>query len=219
MIDLARLKKYSFDRWFIVNKCKGKNVLEIGCVNHSIRGIKVQRKLGIFLLDYLHKFSKTVVGIDIDKKGLNYLHHQRYNVLFGDAQNFKINKKFDVIVASKLIDHLLNIDGFLKSCRESLYDNGILIISDDNILCLPKLIVWYFKKKMGNPDKDITVKILPNYFENFSHRYGFSIKEIRYFYSGSSKIFKFVKKIFPKILIYPPLFYPQYIMLLEKNDK
>ncbi len=214
---MKRLEKKTYYRWLIVNKCKGKKVLELGCINHSIRGIKAQRESGTFLFDFLHKYSDKVVGLDIDKKGVEYLRKENYDVRLGDAQNFNLGEKFDVIVACKLIDHLLNIGDFLESCSKHLKQKGVLIISDDNMLALPILVRWYFKRKMGEPDDDITIKVLPNYFYNFSDRYNLSVKEIQYFHNGHKE--KLFSKFIPKIFIYPPLFYSWYMIILEKKQK
>jgi 2-polyprenyl-3-methyl-5-hydroxy-6-metoxy-1,4-benzoquinol methylase len=112
MLELKELKRIAENRWIIVEKSKGKKVLELGCINHTIQGIKGQRKLGIWLFDYLHKYASKATGIDIDVKGVKYLTKQGLDVQVGDAQKFNLGEKFDVIIASKLIDHLLNIEGF-----------------------------------------------------------------------------------------------------------
>lgn len=218
MINLLELKKIASDRWAIVEHSKNKRVLEIGCVNHSISGVKEQKRLGTWLFDYLHTYSKHATGIDIDKKAIDYLRKNNYDIRFGDAQNFDLKEKYDVIIASKLIDHLLNLDGFFISCKKHLAPRGKIFISDDNILCIPQLILWYFKKNIGQPDKDITIKVIPEYFKLFVDRYGLKVEKITYTIgTGSSKlvkIFRLIEKLIPKKFIYKPLFYPHYIIQL-----
>lgn len=219
VLSLQELKKIAYDRWYIASQSQNKRVLEIGCVNHSIDGIRGQRKLGTWLFDYLHQYAAHATGIDIDKKAVSYLKKRKYDIRFGDAQNFNLKEKYDVIVASKLIDHLLNIDGFLSSCERHLNPKGKIIIADDNILCLPQLILWYFKNNLGKPDEDITVKFVPEYFRLFVKRYGLKVASIYYTVgTGNSKtlnLFRLLEKMLPKWLIYPPLFYPYYIIELE----
>jgi len=222
MKNSSLLQKIGPDRWHIVQESEGKKVLEIGCVNHSIRGIKEQRKAGTWLFDYLQTHSKYATGLDIDKKAVAYLQKEGLDVRFGDAQRFNLGEKYDIVIASKLIDHLLNIDGFLKSCKKHLAKNGKLIISDDNILCLPQLAIWYFKNNLGKPDDDITVKIVPEYFKLFAKNYGLKVGKINYIIgTGNSKtikFFKLIEKILPKQLIYAPLFYPHFIIELQHLD-
>lgn len=220
MINLEILKSKADDRYYIVEECRDKTVLEVGCVNHSIKGIKGQQKLGIWLFDYLNKYSKKATGIDIDKDAVKYLQKKGYDVRIGDAQNFNLKIKYDVIIASKLVDHLLNLDGFFVSCRKHLKPGGKLIISDDNILSLPVLFTWYYKKRLGSPDKDITVKIIPEYYRLFVVRYGFEVDSIKYISgTGNSALFRLFKKLIPfapSVLKYEPLLYPNYIVILRR---
>ncbi|USN53986.1 MAG: class I SAM-dependent methyltransferase [Candidatus Nomurabacteria bacterium] len=219
MMDLDILKKRADDRWFVVDRSKGKRVLEIGCVNHTIEGIEEQRRIGTWLFDYLHVYGTHATGIDIDQPAIDHLAKQGYDIRYGDGQDFNLNEEFEVIIASKVIDHLTNIDGFLKSCKKHLSPDGKLIITDDNILCVPQLLTWYAKKNVGHPDDDITVKIIPEYFRLFVRRYGFEVEEIHYVVgTGNSflfKLFRFIKKIMPKRLVHEPLFYPNYIIQLR----
>src|SRR3990167_8405988 len=175
MMDLQAFKKLAEDRWLMVDRAQGKKVLELGCVNHSIKGIEEQQKLGTWLFDYLHKYASYATGLDIDRPAIDYLTQHGYDVRFGDAQNFNLPEKYDVIVISKVIDHLTNLDGFFQSCLKHLTPAGRIIIGDDNILCLPQLLIWNFKKTLGRPDDDITVKIIPEYFNHFVIRYSLKV--------------------------------------------
>jgi len=218
LFSLNELKKRAEDRWCVIDKCRNKKVLALGCVNHSIKGVRVQQAKGIFLLDYFKKYANRVVGLDLDKRGIGYLLDKGYDIRFGDAQNFNLNEQFDVIVASKLIDHLLNIDDFLCSCKKHLGKKGVIIISDDNILSLPRLLLWYFKRSLGRPDNDITLKPIPFYFKNFIGRYNLTIKEEGFHFTiGTPSFFKLLVKFIPNFLIYPPLFYPSYTLVLENK--
>ncbi|MFH0952043.1 MAG: methyltransferase domain-containing protein [Patescibacteria group bacterium] len=224
MKDLASLKKKAFDRWFIIEQSKDKKVLEIGCINHSIDKLQIQKDKGIWLFDYLHNHAAQAVGMDIDREAISYTTKQGYDIRYGDANDFDLGEKFDVIVASKLIDHLANFSGFLSSCQKHLAPDGKIIIADDNILCLPELIRWYFMKRFGEYDDDITFKPIPQYFANFIGRYDLAIKKTIYCIgTGNSRllnIFRFLARITPRCLIYPPLYYPYYILLLvDKNNQ
>ena len=220
-MELEKLKKVAFDRWIIIEKSRGKRVLEIGCVNHSIPGVLEQRKSETWLFDYLQEYAEKATGIDIDKEGVEYLKKEGLDIREGDAQNFDLNEQFDVIIASRIIDHLLNLDGFFLSCQRNLKGGGILIVSDDNILCLPKLIYHYLKRNLEKFDKDITLKPIPCLFENFVGRYGFNVEEIIYnFGTGNNfnlKFLKFIERITPRKLIFQPLFYPAYIAILKRK--
>jgi 2-polyprenyl-3-methyl-5-hydroxy-6-metoxy-1,4-benzoquinol methylase len=50
--------------------------------------------------------SKKVVGVDIQKEDVERLRKLGYEVVWGDVTTINLGKKFDVIVAGELIEHL-----------------------------------------------------------------------------------------------------------------
>lgn len=60
---------------------------------------------------------KKSVGLEIDEESVKKLKSEGYSVLQGDAQNFDINQKFDVLVAGELIEHLDNQAYFSRPVR------------------------------------------------------------------------------------------------------
>lgn len=219
MLSLTQLKKISYDRWFIAKFCRGKKVLELGCVNHSVQGVLGQRRHGTWLFDYLSANALHATGLDIDREGVDYLKNSGLDIRHGNAESFDLGESFDVIIASKLVDHLLNFDGFFRSCSKHLAKDGRLIISDDNILCFPQLIAWNFKRELGKPDDDITMKPTPNYFEHFVGRYGLAVEKTVYNVgtgeSFTHRAFRNIVRFIPKFLVFEPMFYPNYITVLK----
>lgn len=217
-MNLKKLRQISEGKYKIVKYCQNKTVLELGCVNHSLTQLKQQIKKGNWLFGYLTKYCQKAVGIDIDSQAINFLKAKGFEVIKADAQTFKLSWKFDIIVASALTDHLLNLDGFFKSCSKHLRPGGQLIIFEDNILSLPRLI---FKRIRYGPQlnmhSDITIKILPNTLKNFVGNYGFRIKKMEYL--SHSKIIKIFDKIIPSFLKPKEIFYDYFLCILEKNKE
>ena len=118
---------------FILNHIRNKEVLDIGCVNHN--PLNYQSKYWLHKL--LHKYSKNVLGLDLSKEGVEYLNSIGYNVIHEDAENFDLNKTFDVIVAGDIIEHLNNPGEFLESCKRHMDKNSKLLITTPN--------PWYWK--------------------------------------------------------------------------
>ena len=50
----------------------------------------------------------------------------------GDAEHFALDRQFDTIVAGDLIEHLGNVEGFLKSVMGCLAPGGKLVIQTPN---------------------------------------------------------------------------------------
>ena len=77
---------------------KDKTVLDIGCYAEIGEDINKHKKPK-WIHGFLSENAKHVVGIDITKKEIDILKKQGYDVYCQSAENFKFNKKFDVIFA------------------------------------------------------------------------------------------------------------------------
>lgn len=119
---------------FAVSYCQGKDVLDLGCVQHNPENYKSR----YWLHKALAEVSKTLEGLDLYEDGVEYLQRLGYHVYFGDAEKFDLGKRYDVIVAGDIIEHLENLRGFLKSCRSHLRrGGGVILISTPN--------PWYWR--------------------------------------------------------------------------
>jgi len=110
---------YTFCQEFVKNK----SVLEFG----SGYGSGAYR---------LSEFAREVLAIDLDRRSINESarRFKRDNLRFipGDAESFVSSKKYEVIVAFQLIEHLKNPDKFIKNICLNLTNEGLLILSTPN---------------------------------------------------------------------------------------
>jgi 2-polyprenyl-3-methyl-5-hydroxy-6-metoxy-1,4-benzoquinol methylase len=109
--------------------CRGKDVLNLGCVNHTLEAVQRPN----WQHGKLAEVAKSILGLDYEKEAVDSLSRQGYNVRYADAQNFDLReefpKGFQVIVASEIIEHLNNPGNFLDCSRKHLADDGILILT------------------------------------------------------------------------------------------
>ncbi len=110
---------------FFVKYCKNKTVLDIGCVQHNPKNYESK----FWLHKALSFVSSNCTGLDLYEDGVNYLRDKGYNVLVGDAQNYDLGEKFDVITAGDIIEHLENLSDFLECAKRHLKDDGVLVIA------------------------------------------------------------------------------------------
>lgn len=107
---------------------KGKTVLDVGCINHDLNDYKSKY--------WVHKalcaVASDCVGMDIYEEGINYLKEKGYTVFVGNAEKFNLDRKFDVIVAGELIEHLGNVSNFLECAKAHLNPSGVLLLSTPN---------------------------------------------------------------------------------------
>jgi 2-polyprenyl-6-hydroxyphenyl methylase / 3-demethylubiquinone-9 3-methyltransferase len=100
-------------------------ILDIGCG-------------GGLLSEPMNRLGAEVVGIDASSKNISVakLHAKKNNLdiqyLCTSPENFKTDTKFDVILNMEIIEHVEDIDFFLKSCSKLLKKDGIMFIATLN---------------------------------------------------------------------------------------
>ena len=100
-------------------------ILDIGCG-------------GGLLSEPMCRLGADVVGIDASDKNINVakLHAKknRLNIKYycSSPENLVINTKFDVILNMEIVEHVEDINFFLKSCSKLLKKNGIMFVATLN---------------------------------------------------------------------------------------
>jgi len=113
---------------FATERCRGKRVLDLGCVMHDPRAYFRRH----FLHRAISEVAEEAIGLDLHEAGVRHLNDMGYKALVGDAENFDFADPFDVIVAGDIIEHLSNLDGFLRSVRRNLKPGGMLVVQTPN---------------------------------------------------------------------------------------
>ena len=100
-------------------------ILDIGCG-------------GGLLSEPMSRLGAKVTGIDASTKNISIakIHAKKNNLdikyFCASPENFKTKKKFDVILNMEIIEHVEDIDFFLKSCSKLLKKNGIMFVATLN---------------------------------------------------------------------------------------
>jgi len=165
---------------FIQDMCRGKTVLDMGCVCHDEAFYNRD--------DWLHARIKSVakesLGVDYLKADVEKLRQKGFNVICADVTR-KINtgKKFDVIVAGDIIEHLVNFEGFFENLTRLLVPGGKVVISTPNPFYAGEFHYVSFKcAYLVNPEH--TCWIDPMAMQQLVTRLGFEIEDI-HFLKGS----------------------------------
>ena len=104
---------------------KNLSILDIGCG-------------GGLLCEPMNKLGATVTGIDASKTNINIakIHSKKnklkINYICASPENLKISKKFDIILNMEIVEHVEDIDFFLKSCSKLLKKNGLMFVATIN---------------------------------------------------------------------------------------
>ena len=101
------------------------NILDIGCG-------------GGLLSEPMTRLGAKVTGIDASDKNIKIakLHAKKnklnINYLCSSPEKIKIKNKFDVILNMEIIEHVEDINFFIKSCSKLLKKNGIMFVATLN---------------------------------------------------------------------------------------
>lgn len=119
---------------FLKKLCKGKKVLHLGCADYPFTQDSIDA--GRLLHFELDKITEELYGFDFDEKGLKILEENGATNLYqADLENLDavdLDKKFDVIVAGEMIEHLSNPGLFLKGIQRYMSEDTKLLITTIN---------------------------------------------------------------------------------------
>ena len=101
------------------------NILDIGCG-------------GGLLSEPMSRLGANVVGIDASKKNIQVAKFHakknklKINYICASPEILKIQKKFDVILSMEIVEHVEDINFFIKKSSELLKKNGLMFIATLN---------------------------------------------------------------------------------------
>ncbi len=122
------IKENVVNNFKLKNKSKplsGINILDIGCG-------------GGLLSEPMSRMGASVTGIDASDKNIKIakLHSKKnklkINYLCSSPEKLKIKKKFDVILNMEIVEHVEDVDFFLKSCSKLLKKKGLMFVATIN---------------------------------------------------------------------------------------
>ncbi len=104
---------------------KNINILDVGCG-------------GGLLCEPLKRLGANITGLDASKNNIEVakLHSKEMNLdieyIHSAPENFKSKNKFDVILNMEIVEHVANVDLFIKNCSELIKENGIMFVTTIN---------------------------------------------------------------------------------------
>ena len=127
-IRIRYIKDNIINNFNIKKKIKplsGISVLDIGCG-------------GGLLSEPMSRLGADVTGIDASDKNINVakLHSKKNNLkinyINSSPEKLKVTKKFDVILNMEIVEHVEDINFFIKCCSYLLKKNGIMFVATIN---------------------------------------------------------------------------------------
>lgn len=176
---------------------RDKKVLHLGCSDWPDTEDKTRdRKL---LHQYIASFTKELCGIDASKEGINIMKEGGIRDVFvGDIYNLHndeniVNRKFDVLVISEIMEHLVNPGLALESIRKYILKTNP---ECEVIFTVPNYQNFYFSFLSGLRGQEIVHpdhKFYFSYrtFRNLLENFGYKVEDFFFVtYGGGLKTLK-----------------------------
>jgi len=134
---LENIKKYFKIKKNKANFLEDLNILDIGCG-------------GGLISEPMARLGANVTGIDASKKNINIaqIHSKKSGLqikyLNASPENFKDNSKFDIILNLEIVEHVEDINLYIKSCSKLLKKNGLMFTATLN-----RTFISYVKAIIG----------------------------------------------------------------------
>ncbi|MGZ0188546.1 MAG: class I SAM-dependent methyltransferase [Alphaproteobacteria bacterium] len=134
--DLAPKADPNFElKRYLGQHIAGKDVLDIGSINHSFGVFRTRD----WLFDFLVESTNFVQGVDFEEEQVVLARDAGYEIVYGDAEKYLSDRKYDVVLATELIEHISNPGHFLVNARANMKPDGRLIISTPNAFSFTEL--------------------------------------------------------------------------------
>ncbi len=153
----------------ILDYSRGKDLLDIGCTGRTQK---------YKLWPQVKAVAKTYSGIDIQKSSSP-------NVIQGNMEEYDFGRKFDVIVAGDVIEHVSNQGLFLDNITHHLRDEGVLIITTPNAK-------W--PTVMLKPHRDHVIWHDRFTLAGVVRRHGLEVHQFRYYF-GNKPYYNPIKRV------------------------
>ena len=143
---------------------------------------------GSWLMRWLEILGAEVIGIDASYKNIQVAkYHEKKTKLKikyynSSPENFKIKKKFDIILNMEIVEHVEDVDYFIKESAKFLKKSGVMFIATLNktlksylfaIVGAEYILKWL---PIGTHDWEKFVK--PEYLTNICKKNSLKLKKI-----------------------------------------
>lgn len=181
----------------ILGDVKNKKILDVGCGVGS-------------LSFYLAKKDANVIGIDLSKNSIEFCKKEaqkkeltiEFKEMNAQIPDFE-DESFDIIVGSRVVHHLPDIELFFKECRRLLKQKGYIVFIEP----LKKNIIVELNRKFFAPQRRTrhehplfisNVLLAKSVFGNIEHREYFLLSPLAMFFRDFVKnatLFKALYKV------------------------
>jgi hypothetical protein len=169
-----KLKVINNREQFLKEYVAGKSVLHGGCVDSDL--LEERKESQLFLHDILGQSAGKLVGVDVDRQGIEKMLQLGYrDVFYADLESWDYPGKFDVIVLGEIIEHIDNCGDFLHSVRKFCGpDTEVIFTTPNNYYFLFWLYTLAGKESI-HPDHNYLFSF--HSIKSLLGKFGFRVRE------------------------------------------
>jgi SAM-dependent methyltransferase len=139
---------------YIEKACEGKSVLHLGCTDWPYTSDAIEA--GRLLHFRIGELAEELYGFDFDQEGIDLLRAAGVNHLYrADLERLEeveLDKKFDVIVAGEMIEHLNNPGLFLQGIKRFMNSDSRLLITTINAYGAARYFLYALRGRGGTSE-------------------------------------------------------------------
>jgi len=141
---------------FILEHCRGKSVLHVGCTNFPNTAAKIQT--GTLLHGRLRDVATVLHGVDVDAEGIELLTRSGFKDVFVldvrrlNADHPVLLPAYDVVVLGDVIEHVGDPETSVAEAASRLENDGELIVSVPNAFYLFGILCMIVRRDLTSPE-------------------------------------------------------------------
>ena len=152
---------------FLRTIAEGKRVLHLGCTNFPYTLDSIRS--GTLLHAELAKIASELTGFDFDQEGIDLLAEQGFGEVYRadleKLEEVRLDRKFDVIIAGEMIEHLNNPGLFLTGIQRFMGEDTKLVITTINAYCAFRFFIYALRGRGG-----VMEPVHPDHVAYYSYR-------------------------------------------------
>ena len=170
---------YVNDIWsLLLPLAKDKTVLNVGAAGNVEDYLAGRRDF--WMHERVKDVAREVIGLDVDEDSVAYANARGEGLLLGNCENAQLNRKFDLIVLSEVIEHVNAPAQAVTNLVEHLNPNGKLFITTPNPTYYGSVLRALFNIPM-NVYYDHVTAFFPENLVVLCRRLDLKISSIHYF--------------------------------------
>jgi 2-polyprenyl-3-methyl-5-hydroxy-6-metoxy-1,4-benzoquinol methylase len=198
----------------ICDLCRHKRVLDIGCIDHSF-----ETAIGLgdgWLHERLRRVATELVGLDTLEDDAKRLNEVGYDIRVGNAEDFDLDRTFDVIVGGDIVEHLSNPGSFLSAARRHMDDDSRLVLTTPNPFNVEQFFLALRHNKVSiNPEHSAWFD--PRVMYELVTRAGFGVERFRWIDTRFKMVDGWARHLADTIMRFRPITRRDFAVVLRRS--